>query len=605
MRQLRLNQRQIRQTMELLDRRDILERSEHQGIRDTLNETRRILMTGDKDGSRYISERRYREILQTRLYDSVQGRDEFYITSLKDLSKAKRYFKNSGHDPKLLDSNWEDAFESDRIFSPPARSESRTPTVDDQMPSASTISIASEKNSSADNAPGKKDMEIPFPLQHYYPPTFPFVSSAEVSRQPTLAERNQKKESNRGLLSVPAITISRPRIPTDEPTTSTKNQTQENSPELRETFAAAASATHSSNLLQLPSGTSDVHPSKPPNYLHPTLPDQRHISSVYPESAHSNTREPSTKDIIPTNETLQLSTRRKCSAFRGRSEPLSLKRTRIEEGENTLMDQPGAATSNRGIDQVEYPQAVQPSVPVSNWMPQLPKFDNPALPPSSKPCKLDTAFRASAISSNVNAMMPRSANSSRPPRTTHTMAKMALSSNVEKAQKPAKLTATKLEAPRPQSAPAFESIAKVAKVPSATSPMYPLTPTTTMVTQDSTTTMLAPMPNASLSITVSQAFMQLGDALGTSGTVPSDLLPMPGNTPNSITVGGISNTSITGPKKPMQAVSTLSQPDLPTLASAPPSKSMTATGPISSSTKTPALQKTTRRAPAKSKVGGT
>lgn len=608
MRQLRLNPRQIRHTMELLDRRDLLKRKEHQGVKDTLNETRRILMTGDKDGSRYISERRYREILQTRLYGSAQGRDEFYITTLRDLAKAKRYFMNYGHDPKLLDSNWEGAFESDRMSSASAESESRTPSVDDQMPSASTISISLEEKRSADNAPAEPDMGVPLSVQHYHPPSFPFVSSAEVSRQRTLVERKQEKESNRGLLSIPAITISRPRIPTDEPTTSTRNQTQGNSPDLIETFAAAASATHSSNLLQLPSRTSDIHPPEPPKYLHPTLRDQRQIFSAYPQSAHSNTREPSSKEMMATNETLQSSTRRKCSALRGHSESLSPERVRIKEGENTLMDQPGAATFNKGINQVAYPQVLQPSVPVSNWMPQLPKFDNPALPPSSKSIKVNTAFRASAISSDVNVMMPRSANSVRPPRTTHTMAKMALSSNFEKARKPAKLTATKLEAPRLQSAPAFESIAKTAKAPGATPPMYRSAPTATMVTQDSTATTTAPLPTASLSTTVSQAFTKFEDPLGTSksatGTGPSDLLPMSGITPNSITGGGVSNTSITAQKKLMPGLPTLSQQALPTSASAHPSKSMTAAGPILSSIKTPAVQKKARRAPAKSIVNG-
>lgn len=590
MRQLRLNQRQIRHTMGLLDRRDILERREHQGVTDTLNETRQILMTGDKDGSRYISERRYREILQTRLYGSAQGSDEFHITTVRDLAKAKHYFKNSGHDPKLLDSNWEHAFESDRMSLKSTKSKSRTLTVDDQMSSASTISISSMEKPSADNAPAEPDMEVPLPVQHYHPPSFPFVSSAEVSRQRTLAERNQEKESNGGFLSVPAIIISRPRIPTDEATASTRNQTQVNSPDLIETFVAAASATYSSNLLPLPSRTSDVHPPESPKYLHPTLPDQRQIFPAYPQSAHGFTHKPSTKGMMPINEKLQSSTRRKCSAFRGRSEPLSPKRVRIKEGENTLMDQPEAATYNRAIDQVAYLQVVQPSVPVSNWMPQLPKFDNPALPPSSKPVKLNTAFRASAISSNVKVMMPRSANSTRPPRTNHTMAKMALSSNVEKARKPAKLTTTKLEASN------------------ATSPMYKSAPTATMVTQDSTASTMAPVHNASLSTTVSQAFKKLGAALGTSttttGTGPSDLLPMPRITPNSITAAGFSNISITAQEKPIPAVPTFSQPALQTSASATPSKSMTAAGPIPSSAKTPTTQKKTRRASAKNKVIG-
>lgn len=131
-------------------------------------------------------------------------------------------------------------------------------------------------------------------------------------------------------------------------------------------------------------------------------------------------------------------------AFRGRSEPLSPKQIRIKEGEKALMGQPGAATFTRGIDQVSYPQAVQPAVPVPNWIPQLPKFDNPALPPSSKTVKLNAAFRASAIFPNAKAMMPRSANSTRPLHETHIMAKMGLSSNVENAQNPGKLTTTKL-----------------------------------------------------------------------------------------------------------------------------------------------------------------
>lgn len=599
MRQLRLNQRQIRHTMELLDRRDILERREHQGITDTLNETRRILMTGDKDGSRYISERRYREILQTRLYESAQGRDEFHITTLRDLAKAKHYLRNSGHDPKLLDSNWEDAFKNDRISSRSTESESRTPTVDDRIASASTISISSEE-SLADNAIAEPDMEVPLPVQHYHPPSFPVVSSAEVSRQRTLTERNQEMESNGGFLSLPTITISCPRIPIDEPTTSTRSQTQRNSPNLVETFAAAASAPHSSNLLQLPSRTSDVHPPEPTKYLHAALPDQRQIFSAYPQFTHSNTREPSPQGMMTTNETLQSSTRHKCSAFRGRSEPLSPKRVRIKEGEKALMGQPGAAIITRGIDQVSYPQAVQPSVPVSNWMPQLPKFDNPALPPSSKTVKLDAAFRGSAIFPNAKAMMPRSANSTRPPRETHTMAKMALSSNVENAQKPAKLTTTKLEVPRPQPAPAFESIAKAVKAPSAISPMYTSVPTATILTQISTATTTA---NAPLSTTVSQASKKFGEVLGTSTTAtetrPSDLFSTPGITPNSITPGGISNNSIAAQKKPMPAVPTFSQPALPMSASAAPLKPTTATFPNLSSA---AAQKKTRRAPAKSKV---
>lgn len=599
MRQLRLNQRQIRHTIELLDRRDILERREHQGITDTLNETRRILMTGDKDGSRYISERRYREILQTRLYESAQGRDEFHITTLRDLAKAKHYLRNSGHDPKLLDSNWEDAFKNDRISSRSTKSESRTPTIDDRIASASTISISSEE-SLADNAPAKPDMEVPLPVQHYHPPSFPVVSSAEVSRQHTLTEGNQEMESNGGFFSLPAITISRPRIPIDEPTTSTRSQTQRNSPNLLETITAAASAPHSSSLLQFSSRNSDVHPSEPTKYLHAALPDQRQNFSAYPQFIHSNTREPSPQGMMTTNETLQLSTRHKWSAFRGRSEPLSPKRVRIKEGEKALMGQPGAATFTRGIDQVSYPQAVQPSVPVSNWMPQLPKFDNPALPPSSKTVKLNAAFRASAILPNAKAMMPRSANSTRPPRETHTMAKMVLGSNVENAQKPAKLTTAKPEVPRPQPAPAFESIAKAVKAPSAISLMYTSVPTATNLTQISTATTTA---NAPLSTTVSQASKKSGEVLGTSTTAtetrPSDVFSTPGITPNSVTPGGISNNPIAAQKKPMPAVPTCSQPTLPMSASAAPLKPTTASFPKPSSA---AAQKKTRRAPAKSKV---
>lgn len=97
--------------------------------------------------------------------------------------------------------------------------------------------------------------------------------------------------------------------------------------------------------------------------------------------------------------------------------------------------------------------AVQPSVPVSTWILQLLKVDTSAKPSISKSGKLDTAFRASAISSNDQAMLPRSANSTRLPPTIYTMA--PLSSNVKKAQKPAQLIAIRLEAPRPQSAPAF------------------------------------------------------------------------------------------------------------------------------------------------------
>ena len=572
MRQLRLNQRQIRHTMELLDQRDILERREHQGITDTLNETRQILMTGDKDGSRYISERRYQEILQTRLYGSAPGRDAFHITTLRDLVKAKHYLRRSGHDPKLLDSNWEDAFKSDRTLSRPTTPESRTPTLDDPMSSASTIVISSEK-SSADNAPAEQDMDVPLLVQHYHPPYFPFVSPTEVS--------------SGGFLTLPAITISRQRIPTDEPTISTRSQTQRNSANFTETSAAAASAPHSSNLIQLPSRTSDVHPPEPNKYLHPTVPDPRQNFSADPQFAHSNTREPSLQGMVPTSETLQSSTRHKCSAFRGRSEPLSPKRVRIKEGEKILMGQPGAATSTRGTDQVSYSQVVQPSLPVPNWLPQLPKFDNPALPPS-KPVKLNTVFRASAISSNAKAMMPRSANSIRPPRTTHTMAKMALSSNVEKARKPAKLTTTKLEVPRRLSPPALESIAKAAKAPkapSASSPMHTSVPTATMLTQISTATTTA---NASLSTTVSQASKKFGDVFGASTTAteirPSDLFLMPGITSNSITTGGISNISITAQKISMPAVPTFSQPALPASASAPSSKPAKATGPAPSST---------------------
>ena len=603
MRQLRLNQRQIRHTMELLDRRDILERREHQGITDTLNKTRQILMTGDKDGSRYISEMRYREIVQTRLYRPAQGRDQFHITTSGDLAKAKRYFRNSGHDPTLLDANWEDAFEGDRMASTSAKSESKSPSVGDQMSSASTISISSEEKSSAGNAPAESDMDIPLPVQHYYPPPLPFVSPADVCRKRTLAERSQEKESNKGFLRVPAITISRPRIPVDEPTLSRRNQTQGNNPGLIETFATAASATHSPNLLQLPSRTSDAHPPEAPKSLCPALPNQRQIFSAYSQSVHSNAREPLSEGIMPTKGSLQSATRRKCSAIRGLSEPPSPKRVRIKEGENPLMDHPGAAESNRGINKAIYPQVVQPSVPVSkkpDWMPELPKFDNPALPSSSKPAKLNAASRASSLSSNAKVMMPRSANSARPPPATHTMAKMALSSNVEKARKPAETMATQLEAPRPKSAPAFESTIKAAQGPSATSSIYASAPMATMVPQDKTATTTVPAPNATLSTIVSQAFKKLGDALGTStpatGTGPSELLPMPGITPNSITAGGNSFTSITAPKKIM--------PALPASASAPPSKSMTTAGPNSSSAKTPVAQKKTRRAPAKRKVKG-
>lgn len=608
MRQLRLDQRQIRQTMELLDRRDILEKREHQGVTDTLNESRQILMTGDKDGSRYISEERYREILQTRLYDPVQGRDQFHITTLRDLAKAKRYFRNSGHDPKLLDANWEDAFEGDRMLSTSAKSKSKSPSVGDQMSSASTISISSEEKSLAGNAPAEPDMEVPLPAQHYYPPPLPFVSAAKVSRKGTPAERIQEKESKKGFLSVPAITISRCQIPADDPTISTRNQTQGNSPELIETFAVAASAIHSSNLLQLPSRISNLPPHEPLQSLRRTLPNQRQIFSAYSEPIHSNRRESSPIRMVPTKETLQPSMRRKCSAIRGLSEPPSPKRVRIKEGDNLLMDQPGATASNRGINRVAYPQVVQPSVPVPNWMPELPKFDNPALPTSSKPAKPNAAFRAAAISSDAKVMMPRSANSTRPPPATHTMAKMAVSCNVEKARKPATVTATQLEVPRPQSEPASESIIKAAKAQIVTSSTYISAPTATMVPQNSTATTTAPVPNAIFSTTVSQASKKHGDALGTSttatGTGPSDFLPIPGTTPNSITADEVSNTSITAQKKLIPSVPTLSKPALPTSASAPPSKSIAASGPNLPSAKTPAVQKKTRRVPAKRKVKG-
>lgn len=300
--------------------------------------------------------------------------------------------------------------------------------------------------------------------------------------------------------------------------------------------------------------------------------------------------------------------RRKCSAIRGLSEPPSPKRVRIKEGENLLMDQPGATASNRGINRVAYPQVVQPSVPVPNWMPELPKFDNPALPTSSKPAKPNAAFRAAAISSDAKVMMPRSANSTRPPPATHTMAKMAVSSNVEKARKTATVTATQLEVPRPQSEPASESIIKAAKAQIVTSSTYISAPTATMVPQNSTATTTAPVPNAIFSTTVSQASKKHGDALGTSttatGTGPSDFLPIPGTTPNSITADEVSNTSITAQKKLIPPVPTLSKPALPTSASAPPSKSIAASGPNLLSAKTPAVQKKTRRAPAKRKVKG-
>lgn len=607
MRQLRLNQRQIRHTMELLDRRDRLEKREHQGVTDTLNETRQILMTGDKGGSRYISEERYREILQTRLYGPAQGRDQFHITTLRDLAKAKRYFGNSGHDPKLLDVSWEDAFEGDRMSSTSTKSESKSPSAGDQMSSASTISISSKEKSSAGHVPPEPDMEVPLPVQQHYPPPLPFVSPAEVSRKRTLAEQTQEKESKKRFLSVPAITISRSQIPTNDPTISTRNQTQGNSPDFIETFAAASNATPSSNLLQLPSPTSDLPP-EPPQSLRPTLPNRRPIFSSYSEPVHSDTREPSPRRVMRTKETLQSSTKRKCSPIRGLSEPPSPKRLRIKEGESPVMDQPGATASNRGINKVAYPQVVQPSVPVSNWMPELPKFDNPALPTSSKPAKLNAAFRASAMSSDAKVMMPRSANSTRPPPATQTMAKMALSSNVEKARKPATVKATQLQPPRPQSEPAFESIIKAVKASSANSSVYTSAPTVTMVPQVSTATTTALVPNAKFSKTVIQAFKKLGDGLRTSttatGTGPNDSLLIPGNTPNSITAGEVSGTSITVQKNLMPVVPTLSEPALPTYASTSPSKSIAASGPNPSSAKTPAVQRKTRRAPAKRKVKG-
>lgn len=608
MRQLRLNQRQIRQTKELLDRRDILERREHQGVTDTSNESRQILMIGDKDGSRYISEERYREILQTRLYDPTQGRDQFHITTLRDLAKAKRYFRNSGHDPKLLDANWEDAFEGDRMSSTSVKSKSKSPSVGDQMSSASTISISSEGKSLEGKVPAEPDMEVPLAAQHYYPPPLPFVSAAKVSRKRTPAERIKEKESKKGFLSVPAITIRPSEIPADDPTMSSRNQTQGNSPELIETFAVVASATHSSNSLQLPSGVSDLHPPEPPQSLRRTLPKQRQIFSAYSEPVHSNRRESSPIRIMPTKETLQSSVRRKCSSIRGLSEPPSPKRVRIKGGEDPLMDQPGATSSDRGINMVTYPQVVQPSVPMPNWMPELPKFDNPALTTSSKLAKPNAAFRAVVIASDAKVMMPRSANSTRLPPTTHTMAKMAVSSNVEKARKPATVTANKLEVPRPQSEPAFESIIKAAKAQIVTSSTYTSAPTATMVPQNGTASTTAPVPNAVFSTTASQAFKKHGDALGTSttatGTGPSDFLPIPGITPNSITTGGVSNTCIIAQKRLIPSVPPLSKAALPTSASAPQSKPMAASGPNPPSAKTPAMQKKTRRAPAKRKVKG-
>lgn len=608
MRQLQLNQRQIRHTMELLDRRDILEKREHKGVTDTLDETRQILMTGDKDGSRYISEERYREILQTRLYGPAQGRDQFHITTLRDLAKAKRYFRNSGHDPKLLDANWEDAFEGDRMSSTSAKSESKSPSVGDQRSSASTISISSEEKSSAGDVSAEPDMDPTLRVHHYYPLLPPFVRPAGVGKERNLAQRIQENESKKGFLSVPAIDISRSRIPAEDTTISTRNHPQGNSPNLIHTFAAAASATHSSNLLQLPSRTSGLHPPHPPQPLRPTLPDQGQIFSASSEPVRSSTREPSPKRIMRRTETLQSSTRRKCSANRCLSEPPSPKRARIKEGENPLMDQPGAAASNREINKVACPRVVQPSVPVSNWMPELPKFDNPALPTSSKPAKVNAAFRASAISSNATVMMPTSANSTRPPSATHTMAKLALSSNAEMAQKLATVAATQLETPRPQSEPAFESIVKAAKAKSATSSMYTMVPTATMFTQDSTATTTAPAPNVTLSTPVSQAAKKLGDTPGTStdatGTRPGVLLSIPGTTPNSITAGEVSDTFITAQQKLMPAVLTLSKPALPTSVSAPQSKPTAASGPNPSSAKTPAVQKKTGRAPAKRKVKG-
>lgn len=539
MRQLRLNQRQVRDTMELLDQRDMLEKREDQGVADTLNETRQILMTGDTDRSRYISAERYRQILQGRLYSPAQGRDRFHITTLKDLAEAKRYFRNSGHDPKLLDANWENAFEDESMSSTFAQSEPNSP------------SIFSVENTSAVGVSAEPDMEVTLPAQRYFPPLLPSVRQAEVGQKRTLAERIQEIESMKGFLRVPAITISRSQIPLEDPTRKTRNQLQGNSPDLMETFANAASTIHSSNLLQIPSRTPELHPPQPLQSLRLTLQDQGEISSTCLEPVHSSTRESSPRIIMRTKETLQLSTIRKCSAIRGLSEPPSPKRVRFKDGENPLIDQPGAAAPNRGeINKVACPQGVQPSEPMSNWMPELPKFDNPALPTSSKPARLNAAFRASAISSNAKAMMPRSANSTRPPPVALTTADMTPNFNAEKSQDPVTVAATQLETP------VFESIPKATKAESAKSSTNPSIPTATMFSQDSIATTMAPVPNATLSTTVGQTVKKVGEALGTStnatGTSrPGDLLSIPGTTSNSITAGEILNTFlyITAQKK--------------------------------------------------------
>ncbi len=66
------------------------------------------------------------------------------------------------------------------------------------------------------NLPKSSSWEDAFESDRILPPTFPFVSPIEVSKQHALAEQDKEKELNRGFLSVLAITIS-PRISTDVP----------------------------------------------------------------------------------------------------------------------------------------------------------------------------------------------------------------------------------------------------------------------------------------------------------------------------------------------------------------------------------------------------
>ncbi len=141
MQQLRLNFVQKKRMIQLLGRDQELETAKNEGSKTFRDETNRILMTGDDDGSRHISQAKYSELASKYLDRFVQGEGDFHMTTPAELEKAERYFKFCGQDPKLLD-HWANPYDrgtmSPSSTKPKLRTKSLQSTISDRQ--TSTVS---------------------------------------------------------------------------------------------------------------------------------------------------------------------------------------------------------------------------------------------------------------------------------------------------------------------------------------------------------------------------------------------------------------------------------------------------------------------------------